>query len=124
MMSSAHATRRPGDVIVEARYARGTGVLVGAGGVWLLMTDPGDDQVLQEIWDAVSVPATPGVPAAERVLAIVEKAFDGDPPALAMVDLTNGASAAVSRGHGHVRLSGTHRVLTLDGGSAPAVVPP
>ena len=46
-------------MIVEARYARGTGVLVGAGGLWLLMTDPGDEQVLQKMWDAVSVPPTP-----------------------------------------------------------------
>ena len=110
-------------MIVEARYARGTGVLVGAGGLWLLMTDPGDEQVLQEIWEAVSVPATPGAPASERVLAIVEKAFDGDPPALAMVDLTAGSSVTVSRGRGHVRLAGPQRVLTLEGGSDPAGVP-
>ena len=82
-------------MIVEARYARGTGVLVGAGGLWLLMTDPRDEQVVQEIWEAVSVPPTPGVPTTERVLAIVEKAFDGDPPALAMVDVGSATSATV-----------------------------
>ena len=110
-------------MIVEARYARGTGVLVGAGGLWLLMTDPGDEQVVQEIWDAMSVPPTPCVPTTERVLAIVEKAFDGDPPALAMVDVGSATSATVSRGRGHVRLAGPHRVLTLDGGSDPESLP-
>ena len=110
-------------MIVEARYAHGPGVLVGSGALWLLMTDPDDEQVLQDVWDAVSVPATPGASAAERVLAIVEKAFGGEPPALAMVDLASGASTTVSRGHGHVRLAGTQRVLTLDGGSDPVSVP-
>ena len=110
-------------MIVEARYARGTGVLVGAGGLWVLMTDPGDEQVVQEVWEAVSAPVTSGAPVTERVLAIAEKAFDGDPPALAMVDLTAGSSATVSRGHGHVRLAAPHRVLTLDGGSDPDHLP-
>lgn len=110
-------------MIVEARYAHGTGVLIGSGGLWLLMTDPDDEQVVQDVWDALSVPTSPGASPAERVLAIVEKAFGGDPPALAMVDLATGASTAVSRGHGHVRLAGAARVLTLDGGSDPTSVP-
>ena len=107
---------------VEARYAPGTGVLVGAGGHWLLMTDPGDEQVLQDLWEVVSAPPSPaggGASTVERVLAVAEKAFDGDPPALAMVDLTAGGSASVSRGHGHVRLAGSDRVLSLSGGSDP-----
>ena len=93
-------------MIVEARYARGTGVLIGAGGLWVLMTDPGDERVLQELWTVVSAPAAPGTPATERVLSLVEAAFAGDPPALAMVDLGTGSSATVSRGHGHVRVAG------------------
>ena len=63
--------------------------------------------------------APSGSPVVERVLAIVEKAFDGDPPALAVVDFTSGASTTLSRGSGHVRLAGAGRVLSLDGGSDP-----
>ena len=41
-------------LIVEARYASGAGVLVGSGAHWVLLTDPADEQVVQEIWDALS----------------------------------------------------------------------
>jgi hypothetical protein len=106
-------------VIVDARYASGAGVLLGSGAHWVLLTDPADEQVVQEIWDAVSLTAPSGSSVAERVMAIVEKAFDGDPPALALVDFTSGASTTLSRGAGHVRLAGASRVLSLDGGTDP-----
>ena len=106
-------------MIVQARYASGSGVLVGSGAQWVLLTDPADEQVVQEIWDALSMTAPSGAPALERVLAIVEKAFDGDPPGLAMVDFTSGASTTLSRGAGHVRMTGPARVLSLDGGTDP-----
>jgi hypothetical protein len=114
-------------VNVEARYAPGTGVLIGAGGHWLLMSDPGDEQVVQEVWDVLSSTApsaAAGASTGERVLAVVEKAFGGDPPALAMVDLTVGGSATISRGKGHVRLAGAHRVLSLEGGRDPDTLSP
>ena len=106
-------------MIVEARYATGDGVLLGSGAHWVLLTDPSDEQVVQEIWEVLAGAAPSGTTATERVLAIVEKAFDGDPPGLAMVDFTSGASTTLSRGAGHVRLSGPARVLSLDGGSDP-----
>jgi hypothetical protein len=106
-------------LIVEARYASGAGVLVGSGAHWVLLTDPGDERVVQEIWDALSLGAPSGASAAERVLAIAEKAFEGDPPGLALVDFTSGASTTLSRGVGHVRLAGPARVLSLDGGADP-----
>ena len=37
-------------MVVETRYAAGDGVLLGAGEHWVLVTDPGDDDVLDEIW--------------------------------------------------------------------------
>ena len=106
-------------MIVEARYASGAGVLVGSGAHWVLLTDPADERVVQEIWDALSLTAPSGAGVAERVLAIAEKAFDGDPPGLALVDFTAGQSTTLSRGHGHVRLAGPTRVLSLDGGADP-----
>lgn len=104
-------------MIVEARYARGTGVLLGSGAHWVLLSDPGDEQVVQEIWDALTLAPTTAAPVAERVLAIVERAFAGDPPGLALADFTSGASTTLSRGSGHVRLDGPGRVLSLDGGA-------
>jgi hypothetical protein len=106
-------------LIVEARYASGAGVLVGSGAHWVLLTDPDDERVVQEIWDALSMTAPSGAGVAERVLAIAEKAFEGDPPGLALVDFTSGASTTLSRGAGHVRLAGPARVLSLDGGADP-----
>lgn len=111
-------------MIVEARYATGGGVLVGSGAHWLLLTDPGDEQVVQELWEAVSLTVASGAGVAERVLAIVEKAFDGEPPGLALVDFTSGASTSMSRGSGHVRLAGAGRVLSLDHGADPAHLAP
>ncbi len=106
-------------MIVEARYVGGTGVLLGSGAHWALLTDPGDEQVVQELWEALSMTAPSGSTVAERVLAIAENAFDGDPPGLAVVDFTSGASTTLSRGSGHVRLAGADRVLSLDGGTDP-----
>lgn len=109
-------------MIVDARYAGGSGVLLGSGAHWVLMTDPSDEDVVQEVWNALSgTGSTVGV--VEQVLAIVEKAFEGDPPGLAVVDFSSGASTTMSRGTGHVRLSGATRVLSLDGGSDPDRLP-
>ncbi|WP_231249265.1 FHA domain-containing protein [Nocardioides furvisabuli] len=102
---------------MEASYTGGTGVLLGSGAHWVLMTDPGDEQVVEEVWEALSMTAPSGAGVVERVLAIVEKAFAGDPPGLAVVDFTSGASTTLSRGAGNVRLSGPARVLSLDAGA-------
>ena len=72
----------------------------------------------------LSMTAPSGSTVVERVLAIVEKAFDGDPPGLALVDFTSGASTTLSRGAGHVRLAGPGRVLSLDGGTDPDELAP
>ena len=94
-------------------------MLLGSGAHWVLLTDPGDEQVVQEVWDVLSMTAPSGSSVVERVMAIVEKCFDGDPPGLALVDFTSGASTTLSRGAGHVRLAGASRVLSLDHGSDP-----
>ncbi|MDZ5662971.1 FHA domain-containing protein [Nocardioides sp. S-58] len=94
-------------------------MLLGSGAHWVLLTDPGDEQVVQEIWDVLAMTAPSGSSVVERVMAIVEKSFAGDPPGLALVDFTSGASTALSRGAGHVRLAGPSRILSLDGGDDP-----
>lgn len=111
-------------MIVDAQYTSGAGVLVGSGAHWVLLTDPDDERVVQEIWDVLSTTATSSAGVVERVLAIAEKAFDGDPPGLAVVDLTSGASSSLSRGAGHVGLAGPARVLSLDGGNDPGQLAP
>ena len=104
-------------MVVETRYAAGDGVLLGSGDHWVLVTDPGDEDVLEELWAAVSQPPPGAGSVAEAVLALLARSFDGDPPALAVVDLSSGGSASVSRGRGHVRVVGADRVLSLDGGA-------
>lgn len=110
-------------MVVETRYAAGDGVLLGAGEHWVLMTDPADDDVLDEIWAVISGARGGDAPVTEQVLAIVEKVFGGEPPGLAIVDLTNGGSTSISRGDGHVRISGADRTLSLDGGRDPETLP-
>jgi len=109
-------------VVVETRYATGEGVLLGAGEHWVLVTDPGDDDVLDEIWAVISGARASDAPVTGQVLAIVEKAFGGEPPGLAIVDLSTGGSTSISRGQGHVRVSGADRILSLDGGADPAAL--
>ncbi|MCW2833010.1 MAG: hypothetical protein JWN68_963 [Nocardioides sp.] len=110
-------------MVVETSYVPGDGVLLGAGGHWVLVTDPGDDDVLDELWAVLSESAASDASTTERVLAIVERAFGGEPPALAVVDLAGGASTFISRGRGHVRISGADRILSLDGGADLASPP-
>ncbi len=111
-------------MVVETRYAAGDGVLLGAGDHWVLVTDPHDDDVLDEIWVVVSRSRAATGSVTEEVLALLEKAFEGDPPALAVVDLSAGGSASLSRGHGHVRVLGADRILSLDGGADPVALVP
>ena len=108
---------------VETRYSAGDGVLLGAGDHWVLVTDPEDDEVLDELWSVISGSRGGDASTTEQVLAIVEKAFGGDPPAVAVVDLAGGASTFVSRGRGHVHISGPDRILSLDGGVDPGPLP-
>lgn len=106
-------------MVVETRYAAGDGVLLGAGDHWVLVTDPQDDDVLDEIWDVISGARASEASVTEQVLAIVERAFGGAPAGVAIVDLTHGGSTSASRGSGHVRVSGADRILSLEGGSDP-----
>ena len=110
-------------MVVEARYTPGPGVLIGAGAHWVVVTDPDDEDVLGEIWDVLTSPLPFGPPTLDQVLAVVESAFDGAPPALAMADLTAGSSITVSRGSGRVRLVGSARVLSLTDEHDPSATP-
>ncbi len=111
-------------MVVETRYAAGDGLLLGAGDHWILMTDPHDEAVVDDLWSVISRARESEESTTEQVLAIVDKAFGGDPPALAILDLTNGASTSIARGRGHVRVSGPDRILALDGGADLSPLPP
>ena len=112
-------------MVVEARYTPGRGILIGAGALWVLVTDPGDDDVLGTLWDVVASLRESEAPSTvDRVLDVVERAFDGAPPALAVADLTPGAATTLVRGSGRVRLVGTTRVLSLEGEVDPTAPRP
>ncbi|WP_426246190.1 hypothetical protein [Nocardioides sp. LHG3406-4] len=96
-------------MVVETRYAAGSGVLLGAGEHWLLITDPGDEEVVERLWSALG----DGPRAAEKVLDIVEAAFGGEPPGLVLIDLTPGTGQTVSLGSGRVRVEGPARLISL-----------
>lgn len=111
-------------MVVETRYAAGDGVLLVAGDLWVLVSDPSDEAVLEEVWALVSGARPAGGSVAEEVVAVLERAFAGDPPGLAVVDLSAGATAGISRGRGHVQVRGADRVLSLDAGKCPAPLAP
>ena len=102
-------------MVVETRYAAGDGLLLGSGDRWLLMTDPGDEDVVERLWAALG----DGADAAGKVLDVVEAAFGGEPPALVLVDLTPGTGRTVSLGGGRVEVEGTVRLVSLGEGGGP-----
>lgn len=104
------ANRWEACVVVETRYVAGSGVLVGSGDHWLLVTDPGDEAVVDRLWAVLGSGSGP-LPA-DEVLAIVDDAFD-DVPGLVLVDLTPATGQTVSRGTGRVQVEGPARVLSL-----------
>lgn len=104
-------------MIVEATYVGGSGVLIGTGLRWVLLSDPGDEAVLDEVWQVLTRAHVDATQVTASVLAVLERAFGGEPPGLAMVDFSPGDSTSLSRGSGHVELSGPGRVLRLDGGT-------
>jgi FHA domain len=106
-------------VVVETRYAAGDGVLLGAGDLWVLVTDPRDDHVVEELWALVSRARSTTGPVTDEILTVLERAFDGEPPALAVVDGSSGTYTSISRGRGRVRVVGADRVLSLDPGAEP-----
>jgi hypothetical protein len=77
-------------------YAPGTGLLLGHGTRWLLLADQPDEAVIERLWDALT---TGGV---EPALAVLERAYGGNVPAVAAWD----------QGHGHGQGGG---VVTHDG---------
>jgi hypothetical protein len=110
----ALANERTGNVIVEATYAVGdAGVLIGTGLRWVLVADPGDDEVVEQVWQALTHSSGDSLAVTQDVLSILERAFSGEPPGLAMVDFSPGDSSSTSRGSGHVDVSGPARVLRL-----------
>ncbi len=109
-----------GSVVVETRYAAGSGVLLGAGEHWLLMTDPGDEHVVERLWTALGE----GAGATEKVLDVVERAFGGEPPALVLIDLTPGTGQTVALGRGRVHVEGPSRLISLGGDGAHAGLAP
>ena len=86
---------RRGNVLVEARYTPGPGVLIGSGVHWVLVSDPGDERLLDRIWELVSTPQPLGTSVLDGVVALVDPEADhsrgGPSAALAAVDLTPGA---------------------------------
>ena len=110
-------------MVVETRYAAGDGVLLGAGDHWVLVTDPaGRRRPGRDLGRDLGRARRAMRSITEQVLAIVEKAFGGEPPGLAIVDLTNGGSTSISRGHGHVRVLG-RRPASCPSTAAPTRTP-
>lgn len=103
-------------MVVETRYVAGPGLLLGSGRRWLLVTDPGDEAVVDELWATLEDSSGQDV---DRVLALLVRSLRAEPPALALLDLSPGFAASACRGTGRVRHhDGTH-VLTLEEAPAP-----
>jgi hypothetical protein len=113
-------------VVVETRYVAGDGgVLLGAGSCWLLLADPRDEGLLDELFSVLSTPRSPAVRSLEdRVLEVTARSLPGAAPDLALLDLSSGSPVAASRGVGSVVVEGTRHSLSLDlpGAQTPGAV--
>ncbi len=85
---------------VETRYVPGGDLLLGDAGRWLLLTDPGDEKVVDDLWTALT-----SADPVRRVLAVVGRAFPTGVPGLALV-LTSAGAQEVVRGTGRVEHDG------------------
>ncbi|WP_185994691.1 FHA domain-containing protein [Nocardioides campestrisoli] len=92
---------------VETRYVPGDHLLIGDAGRWLLLTDPADEKVVEDLWTAL----TSSDPV-RRVLAVVDGAFPTGVPGLALVAGSARAQQAV-RGTGRVEQEGALVRLAL-----------
>ncbi|WP_110182942.1 FHA domain-containing protein [Nocardioides solisilvae] len=105
-------------MVAETRYAAGSGLLMGFGDHWLLLTDPHDDAVVDDLWEALS-----SRDPLAQVLAVAERAFSGEVPGLALVDVGPGAGPGgpreLSRGTGTVEAHDGGWALGLGGRPAP-----
>lgn len=101
---------------VEARYAAGSGLLLGAGLRWLLVADPQDDAVVDRLWQVLEAAQHSREDVSGTLLAVAETAFGGDVPALALLDLTPGATLELVRGTARVVQDGAERLLSLQPG--------
>lgn len=100
----------------ETRYADGHGTLWSAQPRWLLLADDPGIELADELWETLHQVG----PVAEDVLELLEKHYLGEVPALALLDLTPGATETVSRGTGRLVHDGDSRVLTVgDPSSSP-----
>ena len=104
-------------MLVEARYTPGPGVLIGSGTHWVLMSDPGDERLLDRVWELVSTPQPVGTSVLDAVVTLIDSEAghtrDGNLAALAAVDLAPGTAASTTLGTGHVQATGQTHVLTL-----------
>lgn len=91
---------------VDNRYVAGPGLLLGNGSRWLLVENVPDEQV-DELWACV----TGRRPVVDAVRDFLARHPEADPPALALVDLTDGGERVLTRGSGEVdRRGDVHRL--------------
>lgn len=91
---------------VEARYAAGTGLLLGTARHWLLLDGSPEDRVVERLWHDLG--AGSDVPG--RVLATVDRELGGPAAgSLVLVDVDSGSVRGLCRGSGELReQDGTH----------------
>lgn len=104
--------------MIEARYAPGSGFLLGAGARWLLLAEDPGQRVLDEVY-AVLLGHEPVV---ERVLDLLDKRYPLGLPSLVLVDLTPGATETAARGEGRLVHDGDRRLLGVGASEAEATL--
>ena len=92
-------------MVFETWYAAGDGVLLGTGAHWLLLGTVPGPALDEELWDVLSGPG----PVVDTVLEVLEKHFPEELPALALLDLTPGATGSATRGEGRLVTDGDAR---------------
>ena len=102
-------------MLVHAKYTPGRGVLIGRGSRWILLSDPHDDSVLEELWSALLAQPVSRDVTEESLPNTLEQALGATVLDLCYLDLSEHRPLTVTRGAGTAHLIAQTWQLSIGG---------
>ena len=108
---------------MHAKYTPGRGVLIGRGSRWILLSDPHDDSVLEELWSALLAQPVSRDVTEESLPNTLEQALGATVLDLCYLDLSEHRPLTVTRGAGTAHLIAQTWQLSIGGATDSEVGP-